>query len=184
MKDIDKKFKPMPELLSYATVRLECSIGNTAISTGTGFIMSFLKDVKENNSIPVIITNKHVVRGSNSVHFVFAELIDGKVAESLLTFNLPVGEKDWIMHPSEDVDLCAMPIAPILNYVKSIGKEVAYTSLPMEIVATDEKMKEFLQLDEVIMIGYPDALWDAKNNQPIFSVCPLNHRLSKIRKYA
>lgn len=164
----DKVYKPIAELLAYATVRLECILSNGAISTGTGFIMAFLENRDSNTSVPVIVTNKHVVRGSVSVRFVFTELIDGKASKTLLTFNLPVGEEKWFKHPSEDVDLCAMPIAPILNHVKSRGKSVAYTPLPMSIVATDEQLNDYLQLDEVVMIGYPDALWDSKNNQPIF----------------
>lgn len=151
----DKTYKPIAELLAYATVRLECILSNGVISTGTGFVMAFLVRRDRNTSVPVILTNKHVVRGSVSVRFVFTEVIEGKASKTLLTFDLPVGEKDWIKHPNEDIDLCAMPIAPILRHVQSRGKSVAYTPLPMSIVATDERLDDYLQLDEVVIIGYP-----------------------------
>ena len=38
-------------------------------------------------------------------------------------------EKFWRMHPDKNVDLCAMPIAPLINLAKSQGKELFYLTL-------------------------------------------------------
>jgi len=49
------------EQLCYCTVRIECKndIGQT--STGTGFFFSF--KISDNETIPIVVTNKHVVNG-------------------------------------------------------------------------------------------------------------------------
>jgi hypothetical protein len=49
----------LSERLMHTTVRLECSLKDGKCSTGTGFFFSFKKD--NNQIIPLIITNKHVI---------------------------------------------------------------------------------------------------------------------------
>lgn len=36
------------------------------------------------------------------------------------------------------------------------------------ILATDEKIKDLSALEELVMVGYPIGLADARNNYPIF----------------
>ena len=42
-------------------------------------------------------------------------------------------EKFWRMHPDKNVDLCAMPIAPLIYLAKSQGKELFYLTLDAKI---------------------------------------------------
>lgn len=46
------------EQLTHSTVRIETTLHDEGIATGTGFYMNFLQ--KEDSAVPVIITNKHV----------------------------------------------------------------------------------------------------------------------------
>ncbi len=48
-------------------------------------------------------------------------------------------EKLWRMHPDKNVDLCVMPIAPMLNLSKNIGKELFYITFGMNFLP-DEKL--------------------------------------------
>lgn len=87
-----------------------------------------------------------------------------KVVPAELNF----GEKDWIMHPNPNVDLCCLPINQVLDGARKAGIVPIILPIPRLGIEGDDKMVKYGQMDQVIMIGYPDALWDRVNNQPIF----------------
>lgn len=66
-----------------------------------------------------------------------------------------------------DVDLAVLPIAPIFHWLKSEGKEVFFRSLNMEMIADEAFMPQLSAVEDIVMIGYPNGLWDAKHNLPI-----------------
>lgn len=49
------------DLITYSTVRIECTFSG-GIGTGTGFFMNLC--IEEDQHIPVIVTNRHVVKGA------------------------------------------------------------------------------------------------------------------------
>jgi len=51
----------LTEQIAYSTIRIQVNVGNS-VGIATGFFFSFLKDSLGN--IPVIVTNKHVIAGS------------------------------------------------------------------------------------------------------------------------
>ena len=53
------------EFLLLTTIRIETTIPG-GISTGTGFFFSLKRDEKQGQHIPVIVTNKHVVKNAIS----------------------------------------------------------------------------------------------------------------------
>ena len=154
------------EELSYSTVRIHCKLANGGDSIGTCFAMAF-KSGKD-GFVPVLITNKHVVKDSISISLVLTEMIDGVPANTKFPLTLPIGSSMWLNHPDSDVDLCALPMAVVLNALRANGKQVKISWLPLEVIAEQKDLEKMFQLDEVIMIGYPDGIYDKKNNQPIF----------------
>ncbi len=158
----------MIEELSYSTIRITCIKSNGKQSIGTGFVMSFKVDKDTHQFVPVLITNKHVVKDSVKVSFVLTEEIDGKPSTGRLPIELPIPESGWRMHPDPSVDLCAMPLGPLFNALKAQGKYAKISWLPTEVIATADDYSDMSQLDNVVMIGYPDAIADEVNNQPVF----------------
>ena len=116
------------------------------------------------------------IRDKKSICVIQAENPDGDsiVADSIDFFiqsivePLPIPEIAWRMHPDDKVDLCAFAIGPILNALKDQGKYAKISCLPMEIIPSAEEIGNMFQLDEVVMIGYPNGILDEVNNQPIF----------------
>jgi len=102
------------EQLAYSTVRLECDTPN-GLSTGTGFFFKFLEDGDQH--VPVIITNKHVVNNATTGRFVMTKANDegNPIQRDFFTVTLNNFEQFWRFHPDDNIDLCAMPIAPVLN---------------------------------------------------------------------
>ncbi|MBN1909637.1 MAG: trypsin-like peptidase domain-containing protein [Pirellulales bacterium] len=156
------------EQLGYSTVRIECDFPDGSRGTGTGFFFSFARE--GNMQVPAIITNKHVIKGASTGRFtVTLSGSDGRPDygnNRLCEFD--GFEAMWKSHPDPDVDLCAMPIAPLLRMADSRGDPLFYRHLEEGLIPSDTEMDDFVGLEEITMIGYPNGLWDEKNNLPIF----------------
>jgi hypothetical protein len=156
------------EMLAHTTVRLECEHPDGRISIGTGFFFKCAENGRE--FIPVIITNKHVVRGSTKGRFLLTlkDNNDNPVLGNTVSVELDNLESRWYLHPDDNTDLCAMPIAPLLKEAESIGKPVYYVVLDKSLIPSSEDLNSFDLLEDIVMVGYPIGLWDEKNNLPLF----------------
>lgn len=56
-----------PEQLVYSTVRIECEYADGRRGTGTGFFFAFARE--GDRFVPVIVTNKHVVKRRSAGRF-------------------------------------------------------------------------------------------------------------------
>lgn len=156
------------EMLSYSTVRLACEKTN-GVSFGTGFFYDIPDEADPAYHIPVIVSNRHVVKEVKNTMFTFTlETTNGFPSAELYRIAIDNGSFPWIDHPDPSVDLSLLPIAPALIHMQKQGKVPFYYAMDSSIIPDDEYLKSVTQTDEVIMIGYPGALWDDVNNQPIF----------------
>jgi len=80
--------------------------------------------LNDNTNIPVIITNRHVIKNATEGTFQLTEANNNGTPNigTFTTVQLDKFEGRWISHPNQDVDLCAMPIAPLLHEAKNKGK--------------------------------------------------------------
>lgn len=153
------------EFLIRTTIRIEVQAKN-GLCTGTGFFFTFKLD---EYNIPVIVTNKHVVKGGNIGKIVFStvdeknNIIEGKKHSITIT----EFEKAWIMHPDNNIDLCIMPIAPILESVGKNGIHLACAFLLKENMLSETDIINLSKIEDITVIGYPDGIWDYYNNLPI-----------------
>ncbi|WP_017814448.1 S1 family peptidase [Paenibacillus shenyangensis] len=154
------------EQLMYCTIRIESEdiLGN--VSTGTGFYFQF--DINDKD-IPVIITNKHVIKGGIYGNLVIKlrssdsqYIIDGQER-----FRIGKFEESWIMHPDPEVDLCCLLIGPIINEMKKQGKHLFYKTFYEDSIITKTERDDLTAIEDITMIGYPNGLWDEVNNHPI-----------------
>lgn len=155
------------ETLMHTTVRLECLLEGNRTSTGTGFFFSFKVDDKTH--IPLIVTNKHVINQSKVGTFVLTKMNDqGEpilgTTERIVLDNF---ESLWIKHPAENVDLAVFPIAPLYHQAEAKGIKFFAPPIGEDLFATPEKLADLSGLENITMIGYPNGIWDEKNNMPI-----------------
>jgi hypothetical protein len=151
----------LSETLLYSTVRLETSDG----SSGTGFFFNFL--LPENKQIPIIITNKHVINNNQQekVSFVLHTKDSGGPGNKQVTVKLR--ETHWYFH--KDQDLCFCFANPIFEEVTKENHEgIFYTSIPEDLIWDNKKLQSLSVIEDIVMIGYPNGLWDEKNNFPLF----------------
>jgi hypothetical protein len=113
---------PMSQLI-HSTVRIECKDSLDQKSSGTGFIFLFCE--KNSHSFACIVTNKHVVQGAVSATF-HLTLKDENGNPALGSYEpvvLDAVQQYCIPHPSDDIDLVAFHISPILNRATKSGRE-------------------------------------------------------------
>lgn len=151
------------EELCYTTVRIKGYPANGEF-TGSGFFFHFLND--ENGYEPCVVTNRHVLLHAQTVSLRFTCLrADG--IEYFENFNITDFQKAWIGHPNQNVDLGVIPISLLLRYLRLQGKEPHYIPLTKEYIPSIKQISELHAIEDIIMLGYPNGMWDEINNKPI-----------------
>ena len=155
------------EQLCYSTTRIETKdkLGN--LYSGTGFFFNIRND---NEVLPLLITNKHVVNNMEEGVFRLTEAdVNG---QPITTKHFPVVfdkkfHDNWIMHPDENVDLCAYPLLPLLGFMGHSGPNVFFRTFDNSLIPNSKQIEELDAVEDVIMVGYPNGLWDSVNNMPL-----------------
>lgn len=157
------------EKLGYSTIRIECLYPNGSTGFGTGFFYNFCGNIQKDMSIPVIITNKHVVQGAIKCRLVFVKKNKDGSPNDLEHHEVVIDNfaVTWLGHSEEEVDLCAIPIGGLLNHYLGQGVELFFIPIREENLPTPEIIEEFSSMEEVVMVGYPTGIWDKVNNKPI-----------------
>jgi hypothetical protein len=153
--------------LVHTTVRIECQAGDGRNSSGTGFIMSFCHDGHQ--FVPAIVTNKHVIDGAAAG--VFHMTLRGNDNLPLYGQRVPIRVRNfeslWVKHPHEEVDLAAFPLAAVLRRLEDQGKHVFYFWWDTDFIANAAYTTGLNAVEDILMIGCPNGLWDSHNNLPI-----------------
>ncbi|KFJ09470.1 SEC-C motif family protein [Delftia acidovorans] len=157
---------PISQLV-HSTVRIECTNIRGAKSSGTGYIYLFCES--DGKSIPCVVTNKHVVRGAvqGTFHLTLKKedgTADLGKHEPIILDNL---DKYCVNHPSPDIDLAAFPIGPIISNGAKDGRSYYFRAISSDLLASQELLNSLPPMEEIVMIGYPNGLWDKLHNLPI-----------------
>lgn len=157
------------EQLSYITTRIETedSRGNRYSGTGFFFNLKMPNDTIE----PIVVTNKHVVKNMVRGTFVLTERLENEDAPNDgmgMRINIEDFEKCWMMHPNDEVDLCVMLLKPILILSHNqYNKHFFYRCIGEEQIPKEDDFDRINAIVEVLMIGYPNGIWDDANNKPL-----------------
>lgn len=147
------------EQMLYNTVRLQTLDG----SSGTGFFFNFNIDDK---IVPILITNKHVINyNQNETMRFLLHLKDGDEASDE-NFDVRYSTK-WYFHSTQDICFCF--VNPLFEEVKRLtGKDVYYILVDETLIYNEDELKSLSSLEPVVMVGYPNGLWDTLHNYPLF----------------
>ncbi|MDO9411171.1 MAG: trypsin-like peptidase domain-containing protein [Pseudolabrys sp.] len=152
------------ENMMYVTARIVGIDGTgNASQFGTGFFYHFPYPGDETRFVPVLVTNKHVIKGANKTIFIAHTVSNGgKKPDGKVSVSSNFAE--WIPHPNADVDLCALPIGGFLSSAKP---SAFYRHIDKSIIPSDEQLQDLSAVEDVLMVGYPNGLWDSENNYPL-----------------
>ena len=138
-------------------------------SFGTGFFV--FRPVNGDEGHVLLITNKHVLPPEGSAQFIRIRVAVGPAEMSSVRFvEVPVvGQNGKYLpnvriHPEQDFDVAAV------NVTDTIVKEgIQAAWIPLDLLATPERLKnENITVgDGIFILGYPDAIFDARNVSPI-----------------
>ncbi len=158
-----KQDVPIHQLL-FSTIRIEAHLKEGA-SIGTSFIVSYESESKQ---YLFLVTNRHVIQNSISGKFFFTKS-DGTVPLIGQKFEIVVQdfEKNWISHPSHNIDIVVMPLVPLLNWIENQGQKVYFRAIPLSLIPSKEQEESLTALEEIIFIGYPNGIYDTTNLLPI-----------------
>lgn len=154
--------------LVHTTVHIKCHNAAGQGSSGTGFFFNFCQN-GNGQHVPALITNKHVIKDAQFgvFHLNTTDANGGPAHGEHITVPITNFEKGWILHPEDNVDLAAFPLAPIFEWVRTQGKTTYLKSVNREFMALEDDLKELSAVEDILMVGYPNGLWDARNNFPI-----------------
>jgi len=130
------------------------------MSFGTGFFVALGE--------MVIVTNKHVIKDSLGFEITLSIADGTETPTHKCDVYCNVAAEHWVMHENPEVDLCCFPMSGVLSAIACQDVMPFIVPIPECGIEGDDKMIEYGQMDDVTMIGYPDAIFDEVNNQPIF----------------
>jgi len=152
--------------LLYTTVPIWVEKEDGSQSSGTGFFFSFPDKNDNNMSIPLLVTNYHVVKDVDKGVF---EFIGDKNGLPERNNKIHVEFDHSIINSIEDlnIDLIAIPIAPIMNELEQSGKKVFFRSVFPDMLPNKDQIDNLAAIEEITFIGYPSGLYDSYNSSPI-----------------
>jgi hypothetical protein len=125
----------------------------------------------DEGTMPLLITNQHVLRGGHSIKIFLHESAVGEMGRPSGKFraqNLLLNDDLVVRHPNHNVDLCAVYAGPLLNNFKTqYGTVPFYKTLSNNLIPTYDQLRILDAIEDVVMVGYPIGLWDTAHNFPI-----------------
>lgn len=130
---------------------------------GTGLLFNYLIDKDKNISIPLLISNYHVVKNAKEVITEFVKSENGLPSKSKIKVGLDIKS----MHFDEEKDLVTFPIGYILNHLINSNNQVFYRAIEQSLFPSKEQINKFSAIEKILFIGYPSGLYDSINSIPI-----------------
>ncbi len=121
-------------------------------------------------AIQCVITNRHVIAESVSCELVFRSrrvgATDSGIVASTVRFDERFEER-WYVHPDANADLAVLPISNEFRQMLGNGFTPIYKATQNEHLVTEEAAASLNAVEEILMVGYPNGIWDRKNNIPV-----------------
>lgn len=156
------------EQLCFCTTRIEAVGTDDHILYGTGFFYLFPTIAGEGCGFVYLITNKHLILNAKEIKFAFSKQnSNGDPIYEPPVFQLTGMPNEILYHPNDDIDLCAIPITMFIKVRESMGQKIFLKNISYGIIPTKEQWDSLEPVEDILLIGYPNALWDERNNMPL-----------------
>jgi len=158
----------LSRVLLKSTARIEVTKADGP-HAGTGFFF-FLKHPDGEQSVPLLITCKHLLAGAQSGGIFLSIKSADEKKEDIQVRRVAFEDTQsaWVPHPQQDVDLVAMPLAPLFRKLQETKEMVDLTPLAPALLPDEETLRDISLFSEVKIVGYPIGIWDQKTNLPLF----------------
>lgn len=153
--------------LAKSTVRIECFEGERQ-NVGSSFYCVF--PLKNLGAVPVLITNRHVVEGFRNIRVVLSTAPDPRQATPERRRVLAFDRLDEVVyfHANPNIDLAAILLRPILERNVDDGSTFYLEDISLKDFAAEGIESRLRFVEDVLVVGYPQGLWDETRNLPLF----------------
>jgi S1-C subfamily serine protease len=152
--------------LLYTTVPIWVERQDGGRTSGTAFIYTYPSKENPNQTIPLVITNHHIVQGAKRVLLEFVER-EGEAPGRGKRLRVEADGKFFLQNADVTNDLAALPIASILTQLSDHGKQIFYRSITPNLIPDRNTLDSLAAIEEITFIGYPSGLYDEVNLTPI-----------------
>lgn len=156
------------EQLCFCTTRIEATSQEGHKYYGTGFFYMFPLE-KEGKGLIYLITNRHLAQNMKEIRFgISKEGFEGTpIFEPpiYLVYNMP---EEILYHPNGNMDLCAIPVTCFFKICKEKGQRLFYKCIDSSNIPNRSQSEKLEPVEDILLIGYPNGLWDERNNMPLF----------------
>ena len=153
--------------MARSTVRIECS-NTDRVCVGSSFYC--VVPHRTHGHVPVLITNKHVVKGFCNIRLDLSTAPGPHQATPQQRRTLMYDRLDEVVyfHDNPDIDLAAILLRPILDRNIDDGSTINLNAISLTDFATKSIEKQLRFAEDVLVVGYPQGLWDKTRNLPLF----------------
>ncbi len=159
------------EKMLYCTVPIKLIENNQTVNTASSFFFNY--ETTNNKQVIILIANRHFVENVDDINQLDFSLNKKKIEIEITnhfdddTNGMSRHLVDWYLHPTEDLAFCFWN--PILSRInRSTNKNVFLLTLDESTIPTQQQLDDLSALENVVMIGYPNGMYDMKNNLPLF----------------
>ncbi len=158
---------PTIESIAYATIRLEGTTTAGTVVAGTGILFRLCE--RDGQFIPVLFTNRHVVRDTvKTVLLLGAADSEGRPRDGQpLRCDAPGAAQGWVFHPNPEIDLCCLPVSVILRAREQLGHRYYLNYLDKSLLPDDAHLAEMDEARDILMLSFPNGIWDSRHNKPL-----------------
>ena len=128
----------LTEQLMYSTVRLEVTYKDGSTGIGTSFITAVHRNEETERHVPILVTNKHVIKDATTLQFVLTQEDDEGNPLHGTTHRIEFTgvASAWKPHPDDNLDLCATLYMPIAHTAHRMhGAKSFYRTLNFGLLA-------------------------------------------------
>lgn len=158
--------KSMIQRLTYSTSLIE-SLDKYNYQYKASSFFYFL--TLENEKVPVLVTNRHVVRDKVIMHATISQVSADNTPVLGNYFNLDINcgsDKTIYKHPNDNIDLAVIDLRP---YLQKLPQNKYFSDfLNQTEIITAGDLKRMHAMQEIIMIGYPNGIFDGVHKLPVF----------------
>ena len=149
--------------LMYTTAPIYAFKLDGVVSSGTSFVFSI--NQSKDSSIPLLITNYHVVENA----------INGYVEMHVSKNGIPTKDVARVQFDGSilqtnrlgNLDLVAFPLAGAVNDLQRKGTFLFYKGIDPNLIPRGEVLTDLSAIEDITFIGYPSSIYDTNNKIPV-----------------
>jgi hypothetical protein len=152
--------------LLFTTVPIWVQKVGGGTTTGTGFMYNVPVAGDPARSIPLLVTNAHVV--ADAVGGVI-ELVersgDRPLPQKHIRARLDTATLLSSIHT--EIDIALIPLGPLLNQLDATQRPIFFRSIGPDVIPDSDTVADLSAMEEIVFVGYPSGLRDAHNSTPL-----------------